>query len=330
MSSPPPGSPGASTGQYPASTSRVASIEDYATGMGSLRSALFILLVTVSLFIFWMPLRLLLHYSLLGDNLYDQYSYTLAIPFISMAVVFVERNKIFTSVKFCSLWGVILLLTAVALNLIAEQPLNQFGADNSLSIEIFALVMFWLAGFILCYGTRAFRAGAFPLLFLLLFVPIPDSVLDKPVTAVQYGSAEVCSLIFGLVGVPVLRNGMEFHLPGTAIEVAKECSGIHSTLAILLISLIAGHLFLPSVWKKVVLVLFAFPIVCITNGLRITSLTLLAEYVDPKFLHGSLHHQGGMGFFLLALLLLFAILQPLRSGSVACPRWFPLRSKKDG
>jgi exosortase/archaeosortase family protein len=54
------------------------------------------------------------------------------------------------------------------------------------------------------------------------------------------------------------------------------------------------------------------PIVCVTNGLRIASLTLLAEYVDPSFLHGSLHRQGGMGFFLLALLLLFAILQPLR------------------
>jgi len=124
----------------------------------------------------------------------------------------------------------------------------------------------------------------------------------------------VCSLVFSLVGVPVLRNGLVFSLANTSIEVAKECSGIHSTLAILIISLIAGHLFLPSVWKKVVLVLFTLPIVCATNGLRIAGLTLLAEYVDASFLHGSLHHEGGMGFFLLALLLLFAILQLLRIG----------------
>jgi exosortase len=282
--------------------------------MASLRNGLFFFLVVVSLFVFWTPLRALLHYSLRGDDQYDKYSYTMAIPFIGMALVFFERSKIFTSVQYCIRTGVILLLAAVTLNWFAEQGLHQLGADNSLSMQILALVIFWLAGFILCYGTRAFRAGAFPLLFLLLTVPIPDSLLDKPITAVQYGSTEVASLIFSLAGVPVLRNGLEFFLPNTSIEVAKECSGIHSTLAIFIISLIAGYLLLSSLWKKAVLVLCALPIVCVTNGLRIAVLTLLAEYVDASFLHGSLHHQGGMGFFALALLPLFAILQLLRRG----------------
>jgi len=282
--------------------------------MGSPRNVLFFFLVIVSLFVFWTPLRALLHYSLWGDNQYDKYSYTLAIPFLSMTLVFFERSKIFTSVQYCFRTGFILLLTGVTLNWFAGRALHQPGADNSLSTKILALVIFWLAGFILCYGTRAFRAGAFPLLFLLLTVPIPDSLLDKPITAVQYGSTEVCSLVFSLLGVPALRNGLEFFLPNTTIEVAKQCSGIHSTLAIFIISLIAGHLYLPSVWKKVVLVLFALPTVCVTNGLRIAGLTLLAEYVDASFLHGSLHHQGGMGFFLMALLFLFAILHLLRRG----------------
>ena len=245
----------------------------------------------------------------------------MAIPFISMALVFFERSKIFTSVQYCIRTGVILLLTGVILNWFAERALPQLGADNSLSTKILALVIFWLAGFILCYGTRAFRAGAFPLLFLLLTVPIPDRLLDKPITAVQYGSTEVCSLLFNLAGVPALRSDLEISLPRTTIEVAKECAGIHSTIAIFIISLIFGHLYLPSVWKKVVLVLFALPVVCVTNGLRIAALTLLAEYVDPSYLHGSLHHHGGVGFFLLALLFLFAILHLLRIGqSPPAPR----------
>jgi exosortase len=282
--------------------------------MAAPRNVLFLFLVVVSLFVYWTPLRTLLRYSLWGDNQYDKYSYTMAIPFISMTLVFFERSKIFTSVQYCCRTGIILLLTGVILNWFAERALHQLGADNSLSTHILALVIFWLAGFILCYGTGAYRAATFPLLFLFLTVPIPDGLLDKPITAVQYGSTEACSLVFSLVRVPVLRNGLEFSLGHTAIVVAKECSGIHSTLAIFIISLIAGHLFLPSVWKKVVLILFALPIVCVTNGLRIAGLTLLAEYVDPSFLHGSLHRQGGMGFFLLALLLLFAILQLLRRG----------------
>jgi exosortase/archaeosortase family protein len=63
------------------------------------------------------------------------------------------------------------------------------------------------------------------------------------------------------------------------------------------------------------------PVVCVTNGLRIAGLTLLAEYVDASYLHGSLHRQGGIGFFLLALLFLFAILHLLRMGqSPPAPR----------
>jgi len=280
--------------------------------MGSPRNVLCFFLVIVSLLLFRTPLSVLLHYFLLGENQYDKYSYIMVIPFISGTLVFLEKSKIFRSVQYCFWAGVSLLLAGVILNWFAELVLPRIGADNSLSTKILALVVFWLAGFILCYGTRAFRAGAFPLLFLLLTVPIPDSLLDKPITAVQYGSTEVCSLVFNLGGVPVLRNGLEFSLAHNTIEVAKECSGIHSTFAILIISLVAGHFFLPSIWKRVVLVFFALPIVCVTNGLRIAGLTLLAEYVDASFLHGSLHRQGGMAFFILALLMLFAILQLLR------------------
>ena len=99
-----------------------------------------------------------------------------------------------------------------------------------------------------------------------------------------------------------------------SIQVAKESIGIHSTLAILIISLLAGHLYLRTAWKKIVLVLCALPIVCLTNGLRIAGLTLLAECISPRFLRGNLHHKGGMGFFVLALVLLFAVLRLLRNG----------------
>ena len=55
----------------------------------------------------------------------------------------------------------------------------------------------------------------------------------------------------------------------------------------------------------------------ITNGVRIAGLTLLAEYVDRSFLYGNLHHEGGMGFFLMALLFLALVLGVLRRGRVS-------------
>jgi len=50
------------------------------------------------------------------------------------------------------------------------------------------------------------------------------------------------------------------------------------------------------------------------NGIRIVTLSLLAVYVDPNFLFGTLHRDGGIVFFLLGLLLLLPVLLLLQRG----------------
>jgi exosortase len=290
----------------------------YFAKVNSPRNILFFFLVLLSVFVFWEPLRIMLDYSQrVGNHEYDKYSHTLLIPFISLALVLSERKKIFASVQYSIRVGAVVLLSGLIVNWLGERYLSQLGEENSLSVRVLGLVLLWAGGFILCYGVRAYRAGAFPLLFLLVTIPIPNSWLDVPVSAVRSGSTEVCSWIFSLTGMPVLRNGYEFILPTISIEVAKECSGIHSTLALFIVSLLAGHLLLTSAWKKVIPFLFVVPIVCVSNGLRIAGLTLLSVYVDPRFMYSNLHHEGGVGFFLIALVLLFAILHLLRRGEDA-------------
>jgi exosortase/archaeosortase family protein len=55
-------------------------------------------------------------------------------------------------------------------------------------------------------------------------------------------------------------------------------------------------------------------VMILKNGVRIVTLTLLASYVDPGFLYGRLHREGGVVFFLLGLLLLFPVLWLLQRG----------------
>ena len=77
---------------------------------------------------------------------------------------------------------------------------------------------------------------------------------------------------------------------------------------LLITCLLAAHLFLRTYWKLALFVALAFPLAIVKNGIRITTLTLLSIYVDPGFLSGSLHRDGGVVFFLLALALLAPIL----------------------
>jgi exosortase len=105
-----------------------------------------------------------------------------------------------------------------------------------------------------------------------------------------------------LTSVPYLRQGFDFTLPGVRIRVAEECSGIRSTLALLITTLLACHLFLRSSWKRLILCLVVVPIAMLKNGLRIFTLSTLAVYVNPGFLHGNLHKYGGIPFFAVALI----------------------------
>ena len=153
----------------------------------------------------------------------------------------------------------------------------------------------------------------FPFLFLIFMIPIPLFILEPVVLFLQKWSAEVSYWIFNLMGVSPLRDGFIFHFPSLSVEVAEQCSGIRSSIALFITSVIAGHFFLKTTWKKAVLTLAIFPVTIFKNAVRIVTITMLSIYVDESFLTNSLlHKKGGILFFILALSILAPVLWLLR------------------
>jgi exosortase/archaeosortase family protein len=73
-------------------------------------------------------------------------------------------------------------------------------------------------------------------------------------------------------------------------------------------SLIAGHLFLRSPWKKLILALAVFPLGIIRNAFRIYFLSMASAHWNPDIIHSPLHHRGGPIFFALSLVPFFLLL----------------------
>ena len=67
-----------------------------------------------------------------------------------------------------------------------------------------------------------------------------------------------------------------------------------------------------SSWARALLLLAALPVLVIKNGIRISTLTILAVRVDPEFLFGRLHREGGFIFFAIGLLILWPVLRALQ------------------
>ena len=162
------------------------------------------------------------------------------------------------------------------------------------------------------FGTSSFRKAIFPISLLLFMVPIPGEFLGSVIGFLQTQSANLSYRLFLLLGVPVLRDGFVLTVPGVSIEVAKECSGINSSIALLIVMIIFAHEALQSNWRRVLLVLFTIPLSILKNAIRIVTLTMLAIRVDPGFLTGRLHHEGGFVFFLIAIGLVIPIWKLLK------------------
>jgi exosortase len=282
----------------------------------------FVGLLILSVIIFWRTFHALVLFSL--DH--ESSSHILLIPLVSVYLLWTERSSIFQVVRPSRVPGATLVLAAIALYLFTATRWSVQDSDQFLPGATLSIVLLWLGGFLLCYGFAAWRRASFSLLFLLLMVPLPPALLERSIYLLQQGSTEIAYLLFKALGVPVLRQGFLLTVPGVTIEVARECSGIRSSVALFITCLLAAHLFLRTKWRMLVFVLLAFPLAIIKNGIRIATLTLLSVHVDPSFLTGRLHHEGGFVFFLLALAILFPALMLLQKSerntkpSVAAPQ----------
>jgi exosortase len=238
-------------------------------------------------------------------------SHVILIPFVVAALVFQNRTSIFRRVSWSGASGGIAVVIGALMAGVAVFRPSPFGEDL-LALQVGSIVVLWVGGFLLCFGARSAWEALFPLCFLAFTVPMPKALLDAATAFLKEGSTEVVAGLFALTGTPFYREGNVFSIPNFVIVIADECSGIRSSIALLLTSLLAGDAFLKNVWGKTVLVLSAFPLALIKNGIRIVGLSLLAMHVDPSFLDGQLHHEGGIVFFLISLVFLGFVLYLVR------------------
>ena len=268
---------------------------------------------------FWVPIRNLIAFSLS----HDYSSHILLIAPLSIFLVYLKRHEIFSNLQVplnrkTIIAGSSLFLLGLSFVLVSKyRPLGS----AKLSLEILSLVLLWISSFVFCYGTDSFTRARFPLLFLLLLVPLPEFVIDKVILALQAGSSDVAYGLLRMLNVPVLKEGFILRLPMISLEVAKECSGIRSSIALLLTVLVAGEFVFRSGWRKLIFVVSIIPILVIKNGVRIVTIYLLTAFVNPAFLHGWLHTSGGIVFYLLGLVALIPVAVLLRRGERKSPNF---------
>lgn len=245
----------------------------------------------------------------------ELFSYVLLIPFVSGYLAWQDRGRLTWTLSSSSQWGLIVLGTGLCMPLgywLFSRTGFVASASSYLTLITLSFYICFVAVCLLSFGSETLRALAFPLGFLAFIIPFPDWLTDWFTTFLQNTSALAAHLFFTVTGMPVFRQDLVFQLPGMRLEVAPECSGIHSTLVLLITSVLAGQLFLRSAWWRAALALAVLPLGVLRNGFRIWTIGELCVHISPAMINSPIHRRGGPIFFAASLIPLFILLLYLR------------------
>ncbi len=237
----------------------------------------------------------------------ELHSHILLIPVVSLYLAGIQREFLPKERKASPLGWVFFGVLAAAVYGVpklvgwdGDWSLND-RLTQSASCYVFLLV----AGGFAILGTTWMRVLAFPFAFLVFMIPMPDAFVIGLEEWLMRVSAWTAELLFKLVGTAVHRDGQVIELPGMVLRVARECSGIRSTIVLFITSVLASYMFLKSPWHRGILVALVIPLGILRNGFRVLVIGLLCVHMGPEMIDSWVHHQGGPLFFGISLVPLF-------------------------
>ena len=115
-------------------------------------------------------------------------------------------------------------------------------------------------------------------------VPFPAALLHTIIVFFQRCAVEGTDLGFLLLNVPVIRDDTVFVLSNMTIRVDEGCSGIRSTISLVITSIVAGIFSFAPAWQSSAL--WSVCRAACNHRQRFTHyrVSLLANYVDNRFI----------------------------------------------
>jgi exosortase len=179
---------------------------------------------------------------------------------------------------------------------------------------VLALPCFIMGGAQYVLGWKAARHLIFPLFMFVFMIPAPG--IDQMTNGMAVTSTKIASGLGSLIGIETVASGtqlVEINNAGGQLQVDDGCSGIRSFMALMLISYAYAFVVHKKWSERLVIWALTLPIAIVANGVRITSILIMAQ-VNRKFATGLWHDYSGFFSFAAALALLMLLSFIMRKG----------------
>lgn len=176
-----------------------------------------------------------------------------------------------------------------------------------LEIEAFAIYGALLVGAYLLWGAPILRQLWFPLTYLALTLPPPDSVVAAITQPIKIVISQVAVWLLHGLGYPIANSGVMIQIAQYELLVAAACAGLNSILSLSAICLFYGYLRHRSDAVQLFFIALAIiPVAILSNFVRVLVLILVTYYFGEAAAQGFIHNFAGLTMFLVALLSIFA------------------------
>jgi exosortase len=230
------------------------------------------------------------------------YSHGFLIVPIALYLVWERRARLAAAPIRSSWLGLVVFAGGIAVLMAGLLGAELFLSRISLLVTLAGIVLF-------LFGWSYLRILTFPLLFLLLMVPLPAIIFNQIAFPLQLLASRVGEWVIGSAGIPVLREGNVLILSNTSLEVAEACSGIRSLVSLITLGIVYSYFTDSRAWVRTVVILATIPVAIIANGARVAGTGILAHWWGPAAAEGFFHEFSGWIVFLVAFLMILAIQQ---------------------
>jgi exosortase len=240
----------------------------------------------------------ILYYMALHWYRVADYSHGFLILPLAMYFVWQERNTLRRARVEPSWWGLVPLLLGSLTLAIGRLGIELMNMRASFVLTLMGIVL-------LVLGRAVFRVLAFPLGFLFLMVPLPQSLVNVVAFPLQLIAADWAVRVLYYLKIPALLEGNIIHLPETSLFVAEACSGLRSLMALVTLGVVIAY-FARRWAPRILIVVSAIPIAIVVNANRVAITGILTYRYGRETATGFFHMTEGLVMFVPAFVLLVA------------------------
>lgn len=227
----------------------------------------------------------------------EDYSHGFLIVPLAIYFLWERRDRLASLPARPSWWGVLPLVLASVTLFVGRLGVEYMNQRLSFVLMLNGLVLLLL-------GRAIYQIAAFPLLFLFLMVPLPQSIVNTIAFPLQLIAANLAVSALHLINVPALLEGNIIHLANGPLFVAEACSGLRSLMALITLGVVFAYFFRQNLAERIVIVASTIPIAILVNAFRVALTGVLAHYFGPEAAGGVVHETQGLFTFGIAFLLL--------------------------